>query len=76
MLCQKVEHSVFQENHAFTGNISRVDMWDYVTSMEDVKRAAIKLPKFNNERGEVMRFSDQFARKYCFNRMLTVVWSR
>ena len=66
MLCQKVEHSAFQENHAFTGNISRVDMWDYVTSMEDVNRAAIKLPKFNNERGEVMRFSDRFYKEVLF----------
>ena len=62
MLSQKVEHSAFQERHAFTnGNISLVVMWDYFTSMEDVNKAAIKLPKFSNERGEVLRFSDRFT---------------
>ena len=40
VLGQKIQGGAFQESCAFAGNISRVNMWDYVLSKDDVHTVA------------------------------------
>lgn len=55
MLGQEIKDGALKEGPSFIGNISRVNMWDYVLSMEDVNRMSTNC---SSPAGNVVKWRD------------------